>query len=90
MEAREALDKILMPKSVAVVGASTDPFKWGNMLLAALQKTGFEGDIYPVNPRAEEIVGLKCYANVRAIPDDWVPTVGTRSYTGGRPVPVAR
>ena len=41
MEAREALDKILMPKSVAVVGASTDPFKWGNMLLAALQKTGF-------------------------------------------------
>lgn len=70
MEAREALDKILMPKSVAVVGASTDPFKWGNMLLAALQKTGFEGDIYPVNPRAEEILGLKCYANVRDIPGE--------------------
>ncbi|MEE8354934.1 MAG: CoA-binding protein, partial [Candidatus Bathyarchaeia archaeon] len=70
MEAREALDKILMPRSVAVVGASTDPFKWGNMLLAALQKTGFEGDIYPVNPRAEEILGLKCYANVRDIPGD--------------------
>jgi len=70
MEAREALDKILMPQSVAVVGASTDPFKWGNMLLAALQKTGFEGDIYPVNPRAEEILGLKCYANVRDIPGE--------------------
>jgi acetyltransferase len=70
MEAKEALDKILMPKSVAVVGASTDPFKWGNMLLAAIQKSGFEGDIYPINPKAEEILGLKCYTNVRDIPND--------------------
>lgn len=68
MEAKEALDKILMPKSIAVIGASTDPFKWGNMLLAAIQKSGFEGDIYPINPRAEEILGLKCYANVRDVP----------------------
>jgi acyl-CoA synthetase (NDP forming) len=68
VEAKEALDKILMPKSVAVIGASTDPFKWGNMLLAAIQKSGFEGDIYPINPRAEEILGLKCYANVRDVP----------------------
>ena len=70
MEAKEALDKILMPKSIAVVGASTDPFKWGNMLLAAIQKGGFEGEIYPVNPRAEEILGLKCYANVRDVPGE--------------------
>ena len=69
MEANDALDKILMPQSVAVIGASTDPFKWGNMLVAAIQKSGFEGDIYPVNPRAEEILGLKCYANVRDIPE---------------------
>ncbi|HUS78008.1 MAG TPA: CoA-binding protein [Patescibacteria group bacterium] len=68
MEAKEALDKILMPKSVAVIGASTDPFKWGYMLLAAIQKGGFEGDIYPINPKAEEILGLKCYANVRDVP----------------------
>ncbi len=68
MEAKEALDKILMPKSVAVIGASTDPFKWGYMLLAAIQKGGFEGDIYPINPRAEEILGLKCYTNVRDVP----------------------
>ena len=70
MEAKEALDKILMPKSVAVIGASTDPFKWGHMLLAAIQKSGFEGEIYPVNPRAEEILGLKCYANVRDVPGE--------------------
>jgi acyl-CoA synthetase (NDP forming) len=70
MEAKEALDKILMPESVAVIGASTDPFKWGNMLLAAIQKSGFEGSIYPINPRAEEILGLKCYANVRDVPGE--------------------
>jgi acyl-CoA synthetase (NDP forming) len=70
MEANEALDKILMPKNVAIIGASTDPFKWGNMLLAAVQKSGFQGEIYPINPRAEEILGLKCYANVRDVPGE--------------------
>jgi acyl-CoA synthetase (NDP forming) len=67
LEANIALDKILKPKSVAVVGASTDPFKWGYMLLNAIKQSGFEGQIYPINPRAEEIQGLKCYANVRDV-----------------------
>ncbi len=70
MDAKEALDKILMPKSVAVIGASTDPFKWGYMLLNAIKQSGFEGDIYPINPKAEEIQGLKCYASVRDVPGD--------------------
>ncbi len=70
MDAREALDRILMPRSVAVVGASTDPFKWGNMLLSAIQKGGFEGEIYPINPKAEEILGLKCYPSVRDVPGE--------------------
>ncbi|KON30123.1 hypothetical protein AC482_04585 [miscellaneous Crenarchaeota group-15 archaeon DG-45] len=68
MEARDALDRILMPKSVAVVGASRDPFKWGNMLLSSVVKGGFEGKIYPVNPNEEEILGLRCFPSVRAIP----------------------
>jgi acyl-CoA synthetase (NDP forming) len=70
MEAKEALDKILMPRSVAVVGASTDPFKWGYMLLSAVQKGGFEGKIYPINPKASEILGLKAYPSVRDVPGD--------------------
>jgi acyl-CoA synthetase (NDP forming) len=70
LEANEALDSILMPRSVAVIGASTDPFKWGHMLLAAVQKGGFEGEIYPINPRAGEILGLKCYPSVRDVPGD--------------------
>jgi len=67
LDANIALDKILNPKSVAVVGASTDPFKWGYMLLNAIKQSGFEGPIYPINPRAEEIQGLKCYASVKDI-----------------------
>jgi acyl-CoA synthetase (NDP forming) len=68
LEAKEALDKILMPNNVAVIGASTDPFKWGYMLLNAVKQSGFEGAIYPVNPRADEILGLKCYPSVKDVP----------------------
>ncbi len=70
MDANIALDKILKPKSVAVVGASTDPFKWGYMLLNAIKQSGFEGSIYPINPKAEEIMGLKCYPSVKAVPGE--------------------
>lgn len=86
MDANIALDKILKPKSVAVVGASTDPFKWGYMLLNAIKQSGFEGPIYPINPRAEEILDLKCYPSVKdigqpvdmaliVVPARFVPTV---------------
>jgi acetate---CoA ligase (ADP-forming) subunit alpha len=67
LDANIALDKILNPKSVAVVGASTDPFKWGYMLLNAIKQSGFEGPIYPINPKAGEILDLKCYSNVKDI-----------------------
>jgi len=67
LDANTALDKILKPKSVAVIGASTDPFKWGYMLLNAVKQSGFEGPIYPINPKAEEILGLKCYPSVKDI-----------------------
>ena len=67
MNANIALDKILKPKSVAVIGASTDPFKWGYMLLNSVKQSGFKGPIYPINPRAEEIQGLKCYSSVKDV-----------------------
>lgn len=68
MEVKEALDSILMPKSIAVVGASKDPFKWGNMLLSAIKKGGFEGKLHPINPRETEIEGLPCYPSVKDVP----------------------
>ena len=70
MEAKEAIDRILMPKSIAVIGASKDPFKWGHMLLSAIMKGGFEGELHPINPRETEIEGLTCYPSVKDVPGD--------------------
>ncbi len=57
------------PKSVAVVGASRDPEKLGYAVLANLQQGGYPGQLYPVNPKAGEILGLKAYSAVLDIPD---------------------
>lgn len=58
------------PESVSVVGASRKPFKFGHFLLKNLIDLGFEGEIYPVNPNADEILGLKAYPRVDLIQDD--------------------
>jgi len=55
------------PENVAVVGASRNPLKYGYSLLKNLLDLEFKGNIYPVNPNAEEILGLKAYPNVNAI-----------------------
>jgi len=54
------LEGLLAPKSVAVVGASRSPGKVGHEILANLLAGGFKGEIVPVNPSADEILGLKC------------------------------
>ncbi|MBI4832891.1 MAG: CoA-binding protein, partial [Candidatus Lindowbacteria bacterium] len=58
------------PKSVAVVGASRNPMKFGSIILANLFALGYEGKIFPVNPRGEDIAGLKTYPSVKEIPDE--------------------
>lgn len=65
-----SLRRMLWARSVAVVGASADPGKFGNVLLKSLITGGFAGEIYPVNPRADVIHGLQCYARVADIPSD--------------------
>jgi acetyl coenzyme A synthetase (ADP forming)-like protein len=57
------------PKSVAIVGASRKEGKIGNYILRNNILLGYSGRIYPVNPGANEIEGLKCYPSVAAIPD---------------------
>jgi len=64
----QELDGILHPRSVAVVGASANTSSWGYSFTHHLQEYGFKGDIYPVNPNYPEILGLKTYPSVRAIP----------------------
>ncbi|TMT81707.1 hypothetical protein E2L06_17450 [Haloterrigena sp. H1] len=62
------IDRIMDPDSVAIVGASTDETKRGYQAIETLQEGGYEGNIYPVNPSADEIRGLEVYPTVSAIP----------------------
>lgn len=64
-----ALRALFRPSSVAVVGASADPTKTGGRPVNYLLKHGFEGSIYPINPKVEEISGLRCYASVADLPE---------------------
>ncbi|MEM0313282.1 MAG: CoA-binding protein, partial [Candidatus Bathyarchaeia archaeon] len=63
------LEKIFNPKSVAVVGATDREGSVGRALITNLVASGFEGDIYPVNVRKKEILGLKAYQSVEQIPE---------------------
>jgi acetyl coenzyme A synthetase (ADP forming)-like protein len=64
-----SLRPFFRPRSVAVVGASRDPASIGYRLLDALVRNDFQGTVYPVNPRAAEIHGLRAYPSVRALPE---------------------
>lgn len=61
------LDAILRPRSVAVLGASTSPGKLGYQILKNILDSGFQGAVYPINPKAGAILDLPCYPNVQAI-----------------------
>jgi len=60
--------KLFEPNSVAVVGASRDEEKLGHLIVKNLKEADFEGKIYPVNPEADEILGLKCYPSLEEAP----------------------
>lgn len=64
----EVLDSLLTPKSVAVVGASATPGKIGYSVIKNLIDGGYAGAIYPINPSATEILGIKCYSSVSSVP----------------------
>ncbi|MCX7682475.1 MAG: acetate--CoA ligase [Anaerolineae bacterium] len=62
------LEPFFNPRSVAIIGASRDPEKLGYAVLANLINGGYPGQLYPVNPKADEILGLKAYPSVLDIP----------------------
>lgn len=64
------LDTFFYPKSVAVVGAARSPGTLNFHLLSNLVNLGFVGKIYPINPNAEEILGLKSYPDLLSIEDE--------------------
>ncbi len=68
-DSRSELHQFLAPDSIAVIGASTDPTKRGYKAMVGLLEGGFEGRIYPVNPKAPEILGVKAWSSVTALPE---------------------
>jgi len=62
-----SLRQIFESRSVAVVGASKDPFKAGHQVVRTLLAAGYLGKIYPVNPNEKEILGLPCYSSIAEI-----------------------
>ncbi len=70
MKSYETLEPLFNPKSIAVLGASTNKYKIGYIQLKALLDGGFAGTIYPINPKATEIEGLTCYPSVTAVPGE--------------------
>lgn len=66
---KPSLSPVFAPHAVAVVGASTDPNKWGGWLLRNLIDGGFAGPIYPINGRGGEVSGLQAYASIADLPE---------------------
>lgn len=63
-----SLDALLRPKSIAVLGASERP-SIGRALIASADRIGFEGKLFPINPKYPEILGHKCYPSIESLPE---------------------
>jgi len=67
--ARNALDRLIRPRSVAILGASDKPSALGNQVLANLERHGFTGDIHLINPKRDSIAGRACLRSVADLPE---------------------
>ncbi|MBM9510600.1 acetate--CoA ligase family protein [Actinacidiphila acididurans] len=65
-----SMDRLMKPRSVAVIGASNEDGKIGNSVMKNLVNGGFAGDILPVNPKADDILGRKAYRSVLDVPGE--------------------
>ena len=64
------LQHFFTPNSVAIVGASERENSVGYRLLLNMQEAGFSGGLYPINPKHEQLLGLKAYPDLHAVPED--------------------
>lgn len=65
-----SMTRIMNPKSLAVIGASAETGKIGNSVMKNLINGGYKGQIYPIHPSADEILGYKAYKSVKDVPDE--------------------
>ena len=70
MDRQKGIDVLFHPRSIAVIGASTTKGKLGNDVMRNLIDSGYERRIYPINPKADEILGYKAYRSVKDVPSD--------------------
>ncbi len=64
------LEAFFNPKSIAVIGASREPRKVGHRVFRNLVESKFQGSLYPINPKADMLLGFKCYKSVKDVPGD--------------------
>ncbi|MGB9897151.1 acetate--CoA ligase family protein [Thermanaerothrix sp.] len=64
-----SLRPFFAPKGVALIGASDNPSKLGHGILRNMVSYGYQGAVYPVNPKSTRILGLTCYPDIRQVPD---------------------
>jgi len=62
------METFFTPKTVALVGASATPGKIGNSVLDSMAKHDYKGKVYPINPKQEKILGIKCYPSISSVP----------------------
>jgi len=65
----EQLDHIFKPKSIAIIGASNTPGKWGHRILSQALNSEYRGRIFPINPKEKEVLGVKAYPDVLDVPE---------------------
>jgi acetyl coenzyme A synthetase (ADP forming)-like protein len=65
-----SMNRIMKPKAVAVIGASAEDGKIGNSVMKNLVNGGYAGEIYPINPKGGDILGLKAYPSITDVPGD--------------------
>ena len=66
----EVMNGLLRPKSIAIIGASNTEGKIGYSVVRSLIEGGYEGPVYPINPKAGEIQGFKAYKSVLDVPGE--------------------
>ncbi len=66
----DAMTRIMKPRAVAVIGASDSEGKIGNSVMKNIINGGYKGELYPINPKADEILGKKAYKSVLDVPGD--------------------
>jgi acetyl coenzyme A synthetase (ADP forming)-like protein len=64
------MNRIMRPDAVAVIGASSEDGKIGNSVMKNLINGGYKGKIYPIHPKADEIMGIKAFKSVKDVPGD--------------------